>query len=108
MAKTPNSNLLVVGVIAVAAVYLVSQIKNALNSNVAKQAATTAYNAATGGLTDAQTQALVDQETQQLIHAGADPASAAVQAQSDVTKTLNSQPGYWQFLANEWGDLTGL
>lgn len=46
------------------------------------------YNAATGSISPAQSAAIQEQETQQLIQAGASPQTAAQQSASDVNATL--------------------
>lgn len=60
------------------------------------------YNAVTGGLTDAQRAAIAAQNAADLIHAGADPATAAAQANADVqavralqAETPGSNLGTW-------------
>ena len=51
------------------------------------------FNAATGNISPAQKQALIQQQTQNMIAAGADPATAAAQAQQDVTTVLTTYSG---------------
>jgi hypothetical protein len=50
-------------------------------------------NAVTGNLSDSQVQSLTDQETQSLIQAGMDPASAAAQAAADQNAALSTFTG---------------
>lgn len=48
------------------------------------------HNATYGTLTDSQKQAIVQQEVAGLVRAGVDPATAAAQANSDVTNVLTA------------------
>jgi hypothetical protein len=51
------------------------------------------FNAATGNVSPAQKQNLIAQQTAAMIAAGADPATAAAQANQDVTAVLTSYSG---------------
>jgi hypothetical protein len=51
------------------------------------------FSAATGNVSPAQKQNLIAQQTAAMIKAGADPATAAAQASSDVTTTLMTASG---------------
>lgn len=98
MASEFSFDLAIIAGLAVLGVVIYEKSKAPLTA-AATAVGNTAVNAATGGLTDNQKQAMIDQETRQLIQAGADPAAAKAQATSDVTAALAGEPSYLQTVA---------
>src|SRR6185437_2207962 len=88
MARETTDLALVLAIIA--AVFIA--VKAIFSSPVTTALENGAANALTGQLTDSQKQSLIDQETQNLIQAGSEPASAKAQATLDVNQATSSQP----------------
>lgn len=106
--KEGTLNLALVAGIGLIVVYLVVEAKKLFTSSAATDVANTAYNAATGNLTQNQTDALINQEAQQLVQASGGTmsmADALAQARSDTTKALAGAPTYWQAVKDEFGSL---
>jgi hypothetical protein len=86
---------LVLAIIA-AVIYAVTKVFSSQTVQQAAQAVSnTTQNVLTGAPSSAQQQALIDQETQQLIKAGMPPDQAKAQATADVTQAIATDPTTW-------------